>query len=67
MPCEMFAVNPGWQSSRYYKNMLETRVGRDEYETRGELAVLAVGSAPCFAIAEVGECQFSINSGAKTL
>lgn len=68
---EMLAVNPGWQSSCYHKNVLETRAERDEYEARRELAIslsgLAIGSAPCFAIAEWGECQFSTNGREKKL
>ena len=70
LPFETFAVNPGWQSHSYYKNMLETRVERGEYEIRRQLAIsssgLAIRSTPCFDIAEWGECQFSINSGEKS-
>lgn len=69
LPFEELAVNPGWQSSCYYKNMLETRVERDEYEIRRELAIslsgLAIRCSPCFAIAEMGERQFSINSAGE--
>lgn len=71
LPFGTFAVNPGWQSSHYYKNMLGIRVERDEYEIRRELAIsssgLAIRSTPCFSIDEWGGCQFLINGGKRAL
>lgn len=71
LPFGTFAVNPGWQSSHCYKNLSGTRLEREEYKIRRELAIsspgLAIRFAPCFSIDEWGGCQFLSNGGKRAL